>query len=256
MPNNITNILKITGPRNQINSIIGNSESDFTFGYSVPRPPEAEIINNWDWYNWQINNWGTKWDAYDTVFCSNDYNDNYAELNFQTAWLPPSQWFKHTVELFPELQFELYWLDEDYPNSGQFVASNGKFDAEEYYSSINNFEEAKEFAKKYFPDTYDMYEREYRLNYLINEINEVINELHPNIQIRITDQKYDSDTELEEPVQFEITYIDPNTNSNVFYDLDKDIKKEITKNCKRIIGEHGYKTSTKGYFLNVKYKIA
>jgi Ferredoxin-like domain in Api92-like protein len=256
MPNHITNIFKITGPRNQINSIIGNSESDFTFKNTVPHPPEADNTDNsensWDWYNWQINNWGTKWDAYETVFCMNDIDEDYAELNFQTAWSAPYEWLKSTIERFRELKFELYWLDEDYPNSGQYIASNGQFNVEEYYNSSQNIEEAKEFTKKHFPDTYDMYEREYKLNYLIDEINEVVEELHPNVQIRITDQKYDSDTESEEPVQFEITYIDSDTNSNIFNTLDKETKKEIIKKCKRIIDEHGYKTINKGCFLNVK----
>jgi hypothetical protein len=52
---------------------------------------EAENIKNHgyaNWYDWQIANWGTKWDiGGDTEIT--DFSDNHAVLAFDSAWAPP-----------------------------------------------------------------------------------------------------------------------------------------------------------------------
>lgn len=262
MPNHITNILHLEGPRSDIDQILGpaTDPESFSFKYTVP-PPEESVTDpeKWDWYNWQIENWGTKWDAYETLFNSNESDEDYAEINFQTAWSPPSAWLATTVEKFPNVEFKLYWLDEDYPTSGQILASNGQFTKDEYYG--NDRDAAIEFVKEYFTDTYEMYEIHNRLDNLIEEINEVIHEQFPNVQIEITENEYDNDTDQDEPVQFKVTYTDTNTVNapgqpvtDVFTNLEKSLQKDIMKHVKKIILEHGYHTLVKGQNLDVKKK--
>ena len=39
------------------------------------------------WYDWRIQNWDTKWDAYDVVVTDDD--PECTEIEFNTAWSPP-----------------------------------------------------------------------------------------------------------------------------------------------------------------------
>jgi hypothetical protein len=249
MPNHITSILHINGPRSDIDQIIGDEEDLFTFKYTVPHPPEA-TDDTWDWYSWQVENWGTKWDAYETIFSSNYELSDYSEITFQTAWSPPSAWLETTAEKFPNVEFKLYWMDEDYPTSGKMIASEGSVKLDEYYG--NNQDLAKAFIEEYFPDTYEMHEKNNRLENLIEEVNENIQEEYPNVHIEVSSQHYDSDNDWEEADEFKISYIDTMTNVDVFNSLDRTTKLNIMKLTKKILSEHDYQTTFRGSILKVK----
>ena len=42
------------------------------------------------WYNWRVQNWGTKWDAYSLEIDECDMPHGF-EVNFETAWSPPEE---------------------------------------------------------------------------------------------------------------------------------------------------------------------
>jgi hypothetical protein len=63
-----------------------------------------------DWYDWRINNWGTKWNAYDTEIESCD--DGCLELYFYTATHGAVPLIKKLVEMFPDLEFHYSYADE------------------------------------------------------------------------------------------------------------------------------------------------
>ena len=63
-----------------------------------------------DWYDWRINNWGTKWNAYETdVDCD---CDGSAELHFYTANHGAIPVIEKLVEMFPNLEFFYKYADE------------------------------------------------------------------------------------------------------------------------------------------------
>jgi hypothetical protein len=81
------------------------------------------------WYNWSVQNWGTKWDA---DLCSihtleaqldghKDEDEISVNLVFDTAWSPPVAFLAKVVEDNPELYFEM-WCDEE---SGYKFAFSG-----------------------------------------------------------------------------------------------------------------------------------
>ena len=73
------------------------------------------------WYNWRINNWGTKWTA-DSVFVE----DNVIE--FQTAWSCPNGILRKFAEICAEcdVTFEGWYADEDRGyNTGYFNSEIG-----------------------------------------------------------------------------------------------------------------------------------
>jgi hypothetical protein len=58
------------------------------------------------WYGWRYNNWDTKWNANNT----NTF-DNVIE--FDTAWSAPFSIYEKLFEMFPNVDFEIMYADED-----------------------------------------------------------------------------------------------------------------------------------------------
>ena len=58
-----------------------------------------------DWYDWSIRNWGTKWNARETVI-----EDNV--ILFDTAWSPVPELMRKLSSMFPENLFEYDFSEE------------------------------------------------------------------------------------------------------------------------------------------------
>lgn len=129
-----------------------------------------------DWYNWQLDNWGTKWNAYE-VFVGDDY------IEFQTAWATPNEIFVKLSKIFPDVLFNIRYSDEDFGyNVGEFDLLNG----EEVGSVVvdGGSEEAYLLAidiqyggsvRDYFDDNYYIFTDEYVDEELSNYVVKMIN---------------------------------------------------------------------------------
>jgi hypothetical protein len=88
--------------------------TEASFG-KLDDPEEAKALMEkygaTDWYQWHLNNWGTKWNAYD-VDNEPETIEGGLRYRFDTAWSSPAQWLYQTAEQFPELRFEDAWQDE------------------------------------------------------------------------------------------------------------------------------------------------
>ena len=79
---------------------------------------EALMFKGNNWYDWNVRNWGTKWD----VAVSNDekYPDTYLteesttglSYNFNTAWSPPIEAITKLSEQYPDVTFNLSYEEE------------------------------------------------------------------------------------------------------------------------------------------------
>lgn len=93
-------------------------------------------IKNYDsdtWYEWSIENWGTKWNS---SRCSYDNNT----IIFETAWSTPEPIFQRLSEEFPKDIIEVDYADECYSNG-----NNGKL----FYQGgecVNALELGEDFA--------------------------------------------------------------------------------------------------------------
>ncbi len=65
-----------------------------------------EEYPNFNWYNWRLDHWGTKWNAR-YVDLEDEYFEDLGDLDyyFETAWNPPIPFFKALCKKFPELSF-------------------------------------------------------------------------------------------------------------------------------------------------------
>ena len=82
------------------------------------------------WYGWRCENWGTKWNASEIVWDGNN-------VEFWTAWDTCEPIYRRLAELYPTVQFDVEYANED------VAAQNGEFhyDAEEFWENPINTEE-------------------------------------------------------------------------------------------------------------------
>lgn len=62
------------------------------------------------WYDWNINNWGTKWEVADVTFT--EVNSSCVKYTFTTAWETPVIALQSLSTQYPELDIELEWEEE------------------------------------------------------------------------------------------------------------------------------------------------
>lgn len=75
-----------------------------------------------NWYDWNVTNWGTKWDA-----CNAEV-ERTAEgvaVAFDTAWSPPDPIFVAMAKQFPELEFDI-WYEEEQGWGGEIIGKGGE----------------------------------------------------------------------------------------------------------------------------------
>jgi hypothetical protein len=65
----------------------------------------VERHGHWDWYEWSVKNWGTKWGTYDTKVSQLGGDGSPTLIEFQSAWGPPKPEMLGRIEAY---------LDEHY----------------------------------------------------------------------------------------------------------------------------------------------
>jgi hypothetical protein len=109
-----------------------------------------------NWYDWNIANWGTKWNAYS---CSKISDGEYC---FDTAWSAVPHLIAVMSEEFPDVTFEYTYADEDTAyNCGEYVFEGG--------SAI--FENIPEGGSKEAYDVYFKINPDYKEDYILVDGN-------------------------------------------------------------------------------------
>ena len=92
MPNWNYNVVEVSHSDKEMMTKFKKGCKDGLFTEFLPIPED----NKDQWYEWNINNWGTKWDV-DGIDCV--IEDNTTKVAFDTAWSPPIAFYEHLVEL-------------------------------------------------------------------------------------------------------------------------------------------------------------
>lgn len=135
MPNHVTNQLVIyaegEGETQRILDAIKGELEVIDFAKIVPEPDNlfkdnlgseqrADCVKKGipTWYDWNISNWGTKWNAY----CQSIQDDGYGvfTLQFDTAWSAPLPVIAALREMFPDAEIYGSWLEEGHQSAGVF----------------------------------------------------------------------------------------------------------------------------------------
>tara|TARA_Y100001937_G_scaffold128673_1_gene206631 strand:- start:2412 stop:3134 length:723 start_codon:yes stop_codon:yes gene_type:complete len=84
-----------------------------------------KLYGHKDWYNWSIDNWGTKWDASNDNGISHQNKDELC-LGFDTAWAPPIPWLQKVTDRYKRLKFTLEYQEEGMGFEGKAFAREGE----------------------------------------------------------------------------------------------------------------------------------
>ena len=109
-----------------------------------------------NWYEWNVANWGTKWNACD---CSVNHPTPTRFLCwFSTAWTAPEQIFWKLAESHPDLIFEFDWIEEQgaFGPNGKMRFKYGELDWRETYE--DGSKEAYEHQFERYPADRELYE--------------------------------------------------------------------------------------------------
>jgi hypothetical protein len=130
MPNWVTNYVTITGDAELVKGVgerlrapVPHREEEMVFSFWNIVKPDDSIVEEYhsvcdqdgmkkpnNWYNWNLHNWGCKWDA----------SGSYIELKepgklvygFETPWSPPEKVITTLSELYPSLKIHVRFIEE------------------------------------------------------------------------------------------------------------------------------------------------
>lgn len=139
MPNWISNTVTM---ERQCDCNIFDDYGEFDFNKIIPQPknisecppkyiiPESkrkisriEILDDrpwFHWYDWNCENWGTKWGAFKT------YKIDKNNIRFKTAWCPPLKVIKALSKKYPNRMVKIYFVNEVYDGEHYLIYKNGK----------------------------------------------------------------------------------------------------------------------------------
>lgn len=161
MPNWVYSNLSITGNQDQLDAflakataphpekfdeatglVIYTDKPEFSFWNFIAPPKEAVEsgeyfgTHGWaegknlgdtpvNWYNWNNENWNTKWDA-----CDADYTDTTGgslNISYSTAWSIPEPVMEAMVKQHPELTFDFH-CEEEQGWGGTYYGTDGSLE--------------------------------------------------------------------------------------------------------------------------------
>ena len=89
-------------PRGKVGELPVKTEGAFGESY---RFASGEADDRW--YDWRLQNWDTKWDAYDVSI--DDDDPDQLEVSFNTAWSPPEAICNEIREQYPDVSVSWFY---------------------------------------------------------------------------------------------------------------------------------------------------
>lgn len=159
MPNWCHNTLIVSGPADRLKLFVEHVKLDdqpLSFEKIIPYPPgifrgnlslDDRANNPLNWYDFNCQNWGTKWDAVfnneplvafgtDTADLNHNRNDLALETHtpteptavyqFDTAWSPPMPIVDAIAEACPDMDVKLIWGEPGSDVGGQTLYRRGE----------------------------------------------------------------------------------------------------------------------------------
>lgn len=147
MPNWCQNFINITAEKELFEKF--NIDKEFLFKNILPLPKEQED----NWYRWQIDNWGTKWDICDPDLEIREVESGKLLLSgfFETAWSPP-------LKLYEYMSSNGFSIVAYYHECGVQFYGHYMSETQETYG-YDNFNEIPQFYVSMF-DVVDWRDRE------------------------------------------------------------------------------------------------
>ena len=130
MPNWCSNEVSVYGDEEDIKAFkefVTNGEKVFDFNKILPMPKvldsdasskltkeeSASRIKKYghdNWYDWRVDNWGTKWDVPNAELQWEGETD--LEYSIETAWAPPEGIHQALVDKFPHISISWFYRED------------------------------------------------------------------------------------------------------------------------------------------------
>jgi hypothetical protein len=142
MPNWCDNIVKIKGPKDKLEAMAKAfieaellahilPEPDYKKEIVLPTFPEISgnrepVDESEAWWDWRVQNWGTKWDVGGDDYDKPEIKDGVLSLRFSSAWSPPVGAYKALIDQGFEVE-AFYW------EPGEGFAGKYSADGDDFY---------------------------------------------------------------------------------------------------------------------------
>ena len=112
-------------------------DTEVAFDGNCPTHGKPSTMNDPEnWYQWNIANWGTKWDAAEVWHDRTDDDGNvegHTSYNFDTAWAPAEPVVAALAEKFPTLRIAHRYCEGGMGYAGEVLYLNGDESRREEY---------------------------------------------------------------------------------------------------------------------------
>jgi hypothetical protein len=177
MPNWCSNILVVMGKKDEVEKFKLRCGEEKMLENHFPTPNELlinespardkdlseELFTKYgakDWYDWRVNNWGTKWEVSD-LFLKEDNNidGNLIALvyTFDTAWAPPEIGIQNISGMYKDVIFHLEFEEpgmafEGYCRclNGETIGSNTHEMYDKWANVVDNLRNDWEYTVEYY----------------------------------------------------------------------------------------------------------
>lgn len=99
-------LIKFTTRHFQYENNSDECELDFK---TIISPPQTKEYETDGWYEWNCNNWGCKWNAWNTNIVW--HGKKKIEIYFTTAWSPSEPIIHKLIEMYPKLKFTYRYFE-------------------------------------------------------------------------------------------------------------------------------------------------
>jgi hypothetical protein len=165
MPNWVSNSVRVTGSKEELQRFAEQAGKSYTREYqhydgptgdyvwtseenqshlsfwNFVTPEDAEAYKN-NWYDWNLEHWGVKWDATDVYF--DKWSENELAYDFETPWGAPFEVYQAMVAQYPSLKFTIRFLEEQ-GWGGEALGENGEFAVVNEWDIPETHEERMEY---------------------------------------------------------------------------------------------------------------
>jgi hypothetical protein len=128
MPNWNSNTVTIDGPKEKIAALWARAtagEDSGLLNAMVPMP--RELLAGDDWYDWCVENWGTKWDISNEGLQLVDNGNGTASITgyADSAWSPPLEAFQAYANANEDVYLELKYFEPGMSFTGVWDSAGG-----------------------------------------------------------------------------------------------------------------------------------
>lgn len=86
-------------PQDLIDTVAGFPGEDKREAHEAQEKRNLELYGYKNWYDWNVANWGTKWDIGGDDGLMQKLDANTLQASFDSAWAPPCQAYEKLIEL-------------------------------------------------------------------------------------------------------------------------------------------------------------